>query len=67
MKIKKFDQVLHDMYDPPARAAVSAWLKMKWGFDTKDNPDIYGTDLILGRDGKRVGFAEVEVRQWNLN
>jgi len=67
MQIKKFDQVLHDMYDPPARAAVSAWLKMKWGFDTKDNPDIYGTDLILGRDGKRVGFAEVEVRQWNPN
>jgi hypothetical protein len=67
MQIKKFDQALHDMYDPPARAAVSAWLKMKWGFDTKDNPDIYGTDLILGRDGKRVGFAEVEVRQWNPN
>jgi hypothetical protein len=65
VKIKKFDQALHDMYDPPARAAVSAWLKMKWGFDTKDNPDIYGTDLILGKNGKRVGYAEVEVRQWN--
>jgi len=65
MQIKKFDQALHDKYDPPARAAVSAWLKMKWGYDTKDNPDIYGTDLIMGKNGKRVGFAEVEVRQWN--
>ena len=65
MKIKKFDQALHDKYDPPARAAVAAWLKMKWDFDTKDNPDIYGTDLIMGKNGIRVGFAEVEVRQWN--
>ena len=53
------------MYDPPARAAVAAWVKMKWGYDSKDNPDIYGTDLILGKNGIRVGFAEVEVRQWN--
>ena len=65
MQIKKFDQVLHDMYDPPARAAVSAWIKMKWGYQVKDNPDKYGTDLILGRDNKRIGYAEVEVRQWN--
>jgi hypothetical protein len=64
MQIKKFDQVLHDQYDPPARKAVSAWVKMKWGMDSKNNPDIYGTDLILGRNGKRIGFAEVEVRSW---
>ena len=64
MKIKKFDQVLHDQYDPPARKAVAAWIKMKWGIDSKDNPDIYGTDLILGKNGIRVGFAEVEVRSW---
>ena len=65
MQIKKFDQALHDMYDPPARKAVSAWIKMKWGMQVKGNPDIYGTDLILGRDNKRIGYAEVEVRQWN--
>jgi hypothetical protein len=64
MQIKKFDQALHDKYDPPARAAVAAWVKMKWGYDSKDNPNKYGTDLILGKNGKRVGFAEVEVRQW---
>jgi len=65
MQIKKFDQALHDKYDPPARAAVAAWIKMKWGFDALDNPDIYGTDLIIYRDGKKIGYAEVEVRQWN--
>jgi hypothetical protein len=65
VKIKKFDQDLHDKYDPPARAAVAAWIKMKWGFDALDNPDIYGTDLIIYRNGKKIGYAEVEVRQWN--
>lgn len=65
MKIKKFDQVLHDKYDPPARAAVAAWIEMKWGLQALGNPYIYGTDLIVHRDGKPVGFAEVEVRQWN--
>jgi hypothetical protein len=65
MKIKKFDQNLHDKYDPPARAAVAAWIEMKWGLQALGNPDIYGTDLIVYRNGSPVGFAEVEVRQWN--
>ena len=67
MKIKKFDQILHDQYDPPARRAVTNWIKMKWGLEARDNPDIYGTDLIVYRDGKAVGFAEVEVRSWYPN
>ena len=65
MRIKKFDQALHDKYDPPARAAVAKWIDMKWGFQALDNPDIYGTDLIIYRNGKKIGYAEVEVRQWN--
>jgi hypothetical protein len=65
MKIKKFDQALHDKYDPPARAAVAKWIEMKWGLQALGNPDKYGTDLIVHRNGKPVGFAEVEVRQWN--
>jgi hypothetical protein len=65
MQIKKFDQVLHDKYDPPARAAVAAWVKMKWNVDAVDNPDKYGTDLILYKNDKKIGYAEVEVRQWN--
>ena len=65
MKIKKFDQDLHDKYDPPARAAVAEWISMKWGFTALDNPDIYGTDLIIHKGDNPIGFAEVEVRQWN--
>jgi len=65
VKIKKFDQDLHDKYDPPARAAVAEWISMKWGFTALDNPDIYGTDLIIHKGDNPIGFAEVEVRQWN--
>ena len=56
MKIKKFDQALHDKYDPPARAAVAEWISMKWGLTALDNPDIYGTDLIIHR-GKFCGIC----------
>ena len=63
MKIKQFDQELHDKNDPPARKAVALWLKDKWGFEVRDNIDKYGTDLMLYRDGAHVGYAEVEVRQ----
>jgi hypothetical protein len=64
MKIKKFNQELHDRYDPPARRAVSDWLAMKRGVVCKDNPDIYGTDLIVYKNDVIVGYAEVEVRIW---
>ena len=63
---KRFDQALHDKYDPPARKAVSDWIKMKWGLECRENPNVYGVDLIVYRAGNPVGFAEVEVRSWNF-
>jgi hypothetical protein len=65
MQIKKFDQALHDKYDPPARAAVTKWVQAAWNMQAKDNPDQYGVDLIAYRDGIQVGFIEVEVRNWS--
>lgn len=62
--VKKFDQKLHDRYDPPAREAVTKWIKMKWGLDCIPNPNVYGVDLIVLREGSPVGFVEVEVRSW---
>ena len=61
---KKFNQQLHDKYDPPARKAVTDWVKMKWGLECRENPNVYGVDLIVLREGKRVGYIEVEVRNW---
>jgi len=65
MKIKVFEQDLHDKYDPPARAAVARWMYYAWGFDAIDNPDKYGVDLIIYKNWIEVGFAEVEVRSWH--
>lgn len=65
MRIKKFDQALHDKYDPPAREAVTKWAKQAWGLDCIGNPDQYGIDLVAYRDGIQVGYIEVEVRTWN--
>jgi hypothetical protein len=62
--VKKFDQRLHDKYDPPAREAVSKWMKMKWGLNCIPNPNVYGVDLIALRANNPVGLVEVEVRSW---
>lgn len=62
--VKKFDQKLHDKYDPPARKAATDWIKMKWGIECIPNPNVYGVDLIALRGGNPVGFVEVEVRGW---
>lgn len=62
---KKFSQSLHDLYDPPARKAVSDWMQMKWGLECRENPNVYGVDLIVYRSNNPVGFVEVEVRSWS--
>ena len=67
MKYKPFDQRLHDACDPPARNAVANWLKNLWYVDATPNPDKYAVDLVLNKDGKEIGYAEVEVRDWGMN
>lgn len=67
MAYKPFNQYLHDAVDPPARIAVSKYVKMKWGLEARDNPNKYGVDLIVFRSGEPTGYIEVEVRQPNLH
>jgi hypothetical protein len=66
MKYKPFDQRLHDACDPPARQAVATWLKNLWFVDALPNPDKYAVDLVLSKDGLHVGYAEVEIRDWDF-
>ena len=65
MITKQFSQALHDQYDPPARQAVTKWVKMKWGLECRENPNVYGVDLLVNRADKLVGYIEVEVRGWD--
>jgi len=67
MKFKPFDKLVFDKCDPPSRDAVSKWVKMKWGLEAKENPNRYAVDLIAYRDGKPVGYIEVEQRDWLNN
>lgn len=62
--VKAFEQDLHDKYDAPAKAAVADYLK-RMGWEVLPNPDRYGVDLLVLKDGKNVGVIEVEVRQWS--
>ena len=62
MKTKKFDKTLHDQYDDIGREVVKNYFSSKLNITAKDNPNIYGVDLILYRDAEVIGYAEVEVR-----
>lgn len=61
---KPFEQELHDLYDAPAKEAVKRFLERECVVGVIPNPDQYGVDLLIGRNGKVIGYAEVEVRQW---
>ena len=64
---KPFEQELHDKYDMPAKLAVRNYMERNCDVQVYPNKDKYGVDLILGKNGKVLGYAEVEVRQWNPN
>ena len=68
MKTKRFDKTLHDQYDNAGREVVKNYFSSKLNITAKDNPDLYGVDLLLYRDNELIGYAEVEVRNnWKTN
>ena len=64
---KPFEQELHDKYDMPAKLAVRNYMERNCDVKVYPNKDQYGVDLVLGKNGKVLGYAEVEVRQWSPN
>ena len=63
---KEFSQQLHTDYDQLGRDIVATWfLYNKSGSYAKNNPDIYGVDLMLYEEisDRLIGYAEVEIRQ----
>jgi hypothetical protein len=64
MKTKPFDQYIHDQCDPPAREAVTRYIKEQWGH-TALPYDKYKVDLIIENEFTvPIGYAEVEMRDW---
>jgi len=62
--LKPFEQDLHDKFDPSGKTAVINFLVNK-GIEAVENPDKYGIDILVLRDGEIIGSAEVEVRNYN--
>jgi hypothetical protein len=65
MKTKPFNQQTHDACDPPAREAVSKYIKATWNMNAWHNPNQYAVDLIIEKDKQLVGYAEIEMRDWD--
>lgn len=61
MTTKKFDRALFDQNDERGRTIVKNFFH-GLGIQATDNPDTYAVDLVLSREGKLIGYAEVEVR-----
>jgi hypothetical protein len=57
MTYKKFDQKLFNKNDVPAREAAKKFWESR-GVHARDNPDVYGPDLILDIDN----LLEVEIK-----
>lgn len=60
---KPFDPGLHDKYDQPGKDWVKSYIERNWGCTVAEFGQ-YDIDLIAIRDGKVVGYIEVEVRDW---
>jgi hypothetical protein len=65
MRTKPFNQKVHDACDPPAREAVSRYIKATWDMNAWHNPDQYAVDLIIEKNKELIGYAEIEMRDWD--
>jgi hypothetical protein len=65
MRTKPFNQKVHDACDPPAREAVSKYIKATWDMNAWHNPDQYAVDLIIEKNKELIGYAEIEMRDWD--
>lgn len=59
---KPFSKEQHAQDDAPAKKAVSRFLFKRWKYIPLENKDQYGVDILCMKDGKVVGYVEVERR-----
>ena len=60
----KFNRHVHDQCDPPAREAVTRYLKDIWNL-TATGYELYKVDLLVeNHRQEKMGYAEVEMRDW---
>ena len=59
---KPFSQDMHDAYDGTGKSRVAEHFKIAYGIDLVEHEDKYAVDLVAYKDGKKLGYVEVEVR-----
>ena len=57
----KFDSREHGLYDTYGRESAKKIVE-RYGYTLEDNPDTYGIDFLLYKNGVHVGYADAEVR-----
>lgn len=65
---KEFSPSLHDQYDSYGKAKVKKFFMTTYGIYLLENEDRYAVDMIAYKDGNKLGYVEVEVREsWRHN
>lgn len=59
---KPFSQEMHTEYDEVGKSRVAEHFKIAYGIDLVEHEDKYAVDLVAYKDGKKLGYVEVEVR-----
>ena len=59
---KPFSQDMHTEYDGVGKSRVAEHFKIAYGIDLVEHEDKYAVDLVAYKDGKKLGYVEVEVR-----
>jgi hypothetical protein len=60
---KQFSTALHGQYDSYGKLKVKRFFMAAYGIYLLENPDRYAVDMIAYKDGKKLGYVEVEVRE----
>lgn len=53
---------MHTEYDGVGKSRVAEHFKIAYGIDLVEHEDKYAVDLVAYKDGKKLGYVEVEVR-----
>ena len=59
---KPFSQDMHTEYDGVGKSRVAEHFKIAYGIELVEHEDKYAVDLVAYKDGKKLGYVEVEVR-----
>ena len=65
---KSFSQELHNQFDSYGKRAVKKYFMSRFGIYLLENEDRYAVDMVAYKDGTKLGYVEIEVREsWGVD